>query len=80
MTIQPHMAPLWLDLSLWSADLANLERDIRRLEPFADSFHLDAADGHFVHVFVDRASQRPVPIPEPLRRALFRLLRRPTES
>ena len=25
------------------------------------------ADGHFVHVFVDRASQRPVPIPEPIR-------------
>lgn len=48
MTIQPHMAPLWLDVSLWSADLANLERDVRRLEPFADSFHLDAADGHFV--------------------------------
>ncbi len=40
--------PLWLDVSLWSADLANLERDIRRLEPFADSFHLDAADGHYV--------------------------------
>ena len=28
------------------------------------------ADGHFVHVFVDRASQRPVPIPEPIRAAL----------
>ncbi len=41
-------AALWLEVSLWSADLANLERDIRRLEPFADSFHLDAADGHYV--------------------------------
>lgn len=40
--------PLWLDVSLWSADLANLESDIKRLEPFADSFHLDAADGHYV--------------------------------
>ena len=28
------------------------------------------ADGHFVHVFVDRASQRPVAIPEPIRHAL----------
>jgi len=37
-----------LDISLWSADLANLESEIRRLEPLADSFHLDAADGHFV--------------------------------
>jgi ribulose-phosphate 3-epimerase len=33
---------------LWSADLANLESEIRRLEPLADSFHLDAADGHYV--------------------------------
>ncbi|MGE3291010.1 MAG: acyl-CoA thioesterase [Geminicoccaceae bacterium] len=32
------------------------------------------ADGHFVHVFVDRASQRPVPIPEPIRDALSRLI------
>jgi acyl-CoA thioester hydrolase len=28
------------------------------------------ADGHFVHVFVERVSQRPVAIPEPLQRAL----------
>ena len=34
------------------------------------------ADGHFVHVFVDRASRRPVPIPPPLRAALERLLRK----
>lgn len=33
------------------------------------------AEGHFVHVFVDRASQRPAPIPEPLRAALQRLVR-----
>jgi ribulose-phosphate 3-epimerase len=42
------MHPLLLDVSLWSADLANLESEIRRLEPFSDSFHFDAADGHFV--------------------------------
>lgn len=48
MTSRVVPEPLWLDVSLWSADLANLERDTRRLEPFADSFHLDAADGHFV--------------------------------
>lgn len=29
-----------------------------------------AAEGHFVHVFVDRESRRPVPIPEELRKAL----------
>lgn len=43
---------LLLDVSLWSADLANLESEIRRLEPFADSFHFDAADGHFVPVLL----------------------------
>ena len=32
------------------------------------------AFGHFVHVFVDRASRRPSPLPEPLRVALQRLL------
>jgi acyl-CoA thioester hydrolase len=32
-----------------------------------------AATGWFVHVFVDRARRRPVPIPAPLRAALERL-------
>jgi acyl-CoA thioester hydrolase len=32
-----------------------------------------AADGHFVHVFVERASQRPVPIPDSLRAAMTRI-------
>jgi acyl-CoA thioester hydrolase len=36
-----------------------------------------AADGHFVHVFVDRASDRPTPIPGPIRAALARLLDEP---
>jgi ribulose-phosphate 3-epimerase len=36
------------DVSLWSADLANLAAEIARLEPFSDSFHLDVADAHFV--------------------------------
>jgi ribulose-phosphate 3-epimerase len=39
---------LLADVSLWSADLANLESAVRRLSPWADSFHLDAADAHFV--------------------------------
>ncbi len=34
--------------SLWSADLANLESDIKRVEPYSDRFHLDVADGHYV--------------------------------
>jgi acyl-CoA thioester hydrolase len=32
------------------------------------------AEGHFVHVFIDRATQRPVPIPEPIRAALARIV------
>ena len=32
-----------------------------------------AAEGHFVHVFVDRATMTPVAIPEPIRTALERL-------
>jgi acyl-CoA thioester hydrolase len=35
---------------------------------------LAAAEGYFVHVFVDRATSRPVPIPTPLRAALERLV------
>jgi acyl-CoA thioester hydrolase len=33
-----------------------------------------AADGRFVHVFVERASERPAALPAPLRNALARLL------
>jgi ribulose-phosphate 3-epimerase len=38
---------LLADVSLWSADLANLAAEIKRVEPFADSFHLDVSDAHF---------------------------------
>jgi ribulose-phosphate 3-epimerase len=34
--------------SLWSADLANLEAEMRRVEPHSERFHLDVADGHYV--------------------------------
>lgn len=32
-----------------------------------------AAEGHFVHVYVDRATRRPAPLPDDLRNALTRL-------
>jgi len=35
--------------SLWSADLGNLTAEIRRIEPFTERWHLDVADGHYVH-------------------------------
>ncbi len=34
--------------SLWSADLANLGAEIRRVDPYTERFHLDVADGHYV--------------------------------
>ncbi len=34
-----------------------------------------AAEGHFVHVFVDRDTQKPTPIPPPLRACMERILR-----
>lgn len=37
---------------------------------FAQGAPTAAAQGHFVHVYVDRASQRPVPLPEALLRVI----------
>src|SRR3954452_4836356 len=34
--------------SLWSADLADLASEVRRVEPYSERFHLDVADGHYV--------------------------------
>lgn len=34
---------------------------------FAQNVELASAQGHFVHVYVDRATQRPVDLPTPLR-------------
>lgn len=41
---------------------------------FAQGAPLTAAHGHFVHVYVDRESRRPVPVPDTLRAVLQRLL------
>ena len=35
--------------SLWSADLGNLAAEMRRVEPSSERFHIDVADGHYVH-------------------------------
>ena len=37
---------------------------------FAEGADKPAAEGHFVHVYVDRATRRPVPLPAALRAAL----------
>jgi acyl-CoA thioester hydrolase len=41
---------------------------------FADAAPMSAAVGHFVHVYVDRATRRPVPLPPPLQAALDALV------
>jgi acyl-CoA thioester hydrolase len=40
---------------------------------FAAGEPLTAAKGHFIHVYVDRATRRPAPLPGPLRVALEQL-------
>jgi acyl-CoA thioester hydrolase len=37
---------------------------------YADGAAESAAAGHFVHVYVDRATRRPLPLPEPLKAVL----------
>ena len=41
---------------------------------FKDGEDTAAAAGHFVHVFVDRATDRPTPVPAPIRKALEKLV------
>jgi len=41
---------------------------------FAEGEDQARAEGHFVHVFVERDSQRPTPIGEPIRSALAKLI------
>src|SRR5436305_14391950 len=39
---------LAVEVSLWSVDLADLGAEVARLTPYADVFHIDASDTHFV--------------------------------
>jgi acyl-CoA thioester hydrolase len=56
--------------------VAHLGRSSVRYEIglYADDAPLSAAVGSFVHVYVDRASRRPVPVPDTLRAALLPLM------
>jgi acyl-CoA thioester hydrolase len=40
---------------------------------FAENSQDAAANGHFVHVYVDKATRRPAPLPEKLKQALEKL-------
>jgi len=39
---------LLIEVSLWSADFTCFGDEIRRMEPYADLYHFDVSDGHFV--------------------------------
>lgn len=43
---------LLAELSLWSADFGRLADDIARVDPHADLYHIDVADGHFSPVLL----------------------------
>ena len=72
-----HRSLAFPDLVQAGLRVGNLGRSSVRYEVgiFRDGDSAACADGHFVHVFVERVSQRPVPIPEPIRRALAKLIR-----
>ncbi|RWF63237.1 MAG: D-allulose-6-phosphate 3-epimerase, partial [Mesorhizobium sp.] len=40
------------EFSLWSADLANMERDLKRIEAHVDLHHIDVADARFTPGFL----------------------------
>jgi ribulose-phosphate 3-epimerase len=43
---------LIVEVSLWSADLTRLANEIKRVDAFADMYHIDVSDGHFVPGFL----------------------------
>ncbi len=47
----PH-GQLIAEFSMWSANLLNLEADLKRIEGHADVLHIDVADGHFAPAFL----------------------------
>jgi acyl-CoA thioester hydrolase len=68
-----YFAPIAFPASVTAGvRVAQLGRSSVRYEIglFADGAPDSAAAGHFVHVYVDRATRRPVPLPEPLRAVL----------
>jgi acyl-CoA thioester hydrolase len=56
--------------------VAELGRSSVRYEVglFIEGQPTTAAHGHFIHVYVDRATRKPVPLPDPLKQALQELL------
>ena len=72
-----YFSPLAFPQTVWAGlRVAHLGTSSVRYEvgQFADGEDLAAACGHFVHVYVDRQTRRPVPLPEPLKKTLETLL------
>jgi acyl-CoA thioester hydrolase len=68
-----YFAPIAFPLAVAAGvRVAQLGRSSVRYEIglFAGDAADTAAAGHFVHVYVDRATRRPVPLPEPLKAVL----------
>lgn len=70
---QPLAFPEVMDVGLRVGKLGN--SSVRyELAIFKQRESVAAAQGYFVHVFVNRETQRPVPLPEKVRTALARLI------
>ena len=68
-----YFAPLAFPQTVWAGlRVAHLGSSSVRYEVglFADGEDLAAACGHFVHVYVDRHTRRPVPLPDNLKKTL----------
>lgn len=68
-----YFEPLSFPQTVWAGlRVAHLGTSSVRYEVglFADGAERTAAHGHFVHVYVDRASRRPVPLPDALKKTL----------
>ncbi len=73
--LRPLAFPGTIDIGLRVGKLGN--SSVRyELAVFGREETLAAAVGYFVHVFVDRQTQRPVSLPAPIRTALERLILR----
>lgn len=68
-----YFEPLAFPQTVWAGlRVAHLGTSSVRYEVglFADGAEHSAAHGHFVHVYVDRATRRPVPLPAALKNTL----------
>lgn len=72
VTCSYHSSVAWPDRLSVGLRVARIGGSSVRYEMavFRDGDDIAAAEGHFVHVFVERESQRPTPVPEASRRIL----------